>query len=253
MSARQVYLLWSLVPLLVAAGCENNAPAPDRQAPPKMGSVKITSSPSGAAVLVNAHQRVGKTPLVLERQGGSRVDILLIKDGHDSLRRSIYIPEGKQLLQHIELRPKQALMIVSSSGIVGADIFMDGVQVSKTPSRVEVTAGIEHLIEVKKHGFQSYRERVKVEVGEKLEFDADIYPLGRRPVPKGWLRFQSKSKVMVYLDGRQLGSTPLRRIRTRARTHRVKFVSLDKKHSKRMRVAVKAGEVRVVNVDLDLK
>ena len=31
MSARQVHLRWSLVPLLVAAGCENNAPAPDWQ------------------------------------------------------------------------------------------------------------------------------------------------------------------------------------------------------------------------------
>lgn len=75
----------------------------------------------------------------------------------------------------------------------------------------------------------------------------------RRPARTGagTLRLNSFPYAVVYVDGKKVGTTPLRDVRVRAGKHTVRFVNPERKLTKTVRIRVTAGQTKTVGVRLD--
>jgi hypothetical protein len=214
-------LLVSGVLALVAACGSRRAGQVDVARSPRAGSLEVTSAPPGAGVL-EGERRLGNTPLIVERPGGTRLTLQLVKDGYRPHEFSTAVPEGTRLRLHATLVRWRATLVVRAGPIRGARVSVDGVARASTPESVEVEAG-EHLIEVHKTGFHPYSERTRVKAGQTLEVDAFLVPLSKKVPPTGWLLVETDKPALIFLDGTMLGMSPLRKIRLPTKTYRVEL------------------------------
>ena len=151
-------LALALAPALLA--CKKPPPPPEPE--PAAGTVTITASPTGAAVFHDRHERLGATPLTLTRPDGTLLSLTLVKDGHSNKSFTVMVEGGKQKKVHHDLALSSGTLVVDSGLVRGGEIYVDGEYSSKTPNRVEVTAGKELVVEVKEDGYHPYLERVTV-------------------------------------------------------------------------------------------
>jgi hypothetical protein len=211
----------TLVALQLVACGSRRAVQTDVLREPKAGSLEVTSVPIGAGVL-EGERRLGNTPLIVERPGGTRLTLQLVKDGYRPHEFSTVVPEGTRLRLHANLQRWPATLIVRAGPIRGAKVSVDGVSRASTPEQVEVDAG-EHLIAVDKIGFHPYSERIQIKAGETLEVDAFLVPLSKKVPPTGWLLVKTDKPALIYLDGVMLGMSPLRKIRLPTKKYRVEL------------------------------
>ena len=242
-----------LLCLFSLPGCGAGKRARDARARPLLrGRVLITSQPSGAAVLTPTAERLGKTPLTLERPVATWLELELVKDGYEIHRSRVFVEEGRT--QHVRsvLRRLEGTLIVRSGLVRGATITVDGEEQGKTPSRVQVAADLQHLLVVSKPGFETSSQRVTVSAGETREIDADMVAAGAKRGPTGWLTVLTDSPAVIYLDGLFFGQAPLTRVPLPARGggYRLTVKSPARGVSRTLRVKIEAGQTRTVKLDL---
>lgn len=231
------------------AGCHRNRAGPAREASaPEPGTVTIVSAPPQAAVFDENQRRLGRTPLTLKRPGGTRMQLLVVKDGHTSRTLTAQFESGRPVQLEITLAPRQAELLVTSNPIMGAHIFIDGEAAGRTPQRIAVSAGVEHLLEVRKEGLVSYQETVKLQPGERRQVLALLQRSGAS-LPMGVLEVRVNAPATIYLDGKLIGRAPLPPLPLPARAHllRIKASSGATRHR---RVVLKKGQRLEVFVDL---
>ena len=68
---------------------------------------------------------------------------------------------------------QQVGVLMVSSDVQGADVFVDGVFVGNAPANLKLKEGI-HIIEVKKQGCSTYRKQLRVFGGSELSIRAEI-------------------------------------------------------------------------------
>jgi hypothetical protein len=235
----------------VLAGCAGETSREDRGPPePESGKVTVTSHPNGAAVLLDGHRRVGRTPLTLERPAFTRLELSLVKEGYKIYRTTTTVEPGGHTRIRGSLVKEQAFLVVRSGVVRGAKIVIDGQRRGRTPNKLKVEAGRPLTVEVSDQGFKTFRTQVKLVAGETRDLDAFLVPEGKRPGPVGWLTVEADELALVQLGSTPLGSTPLTRVPLRARRYRLRVTSQDKKRSRTMRVRIKANEEHRVKVKL---
>jgi len=239
---------WVLIVTLVVAGCSSKPAVPDARAL-GMGKVAITSIPSEAAVLEDG-RRVGRTPLTLERRAMMRLPLEIVKDGYQIFRTRKVVEEGRTVKLRAVLRRELGTLVVRSGLVRGATIVIDGHERARTPSRVMVSADVKHVVEVYKPGFEPYRTQVNLSAGESVEIEAELVPVGRRAGPTGWLTVHSDLPAQVLLNGRPFGNAPVEKVKLPARGYRLTLTNPKLGLSKSVRVRLKPGEVREVQVKL---
>jgi len=243
---RRVALL--LVLTVAPGGCKTRPAAPDAR-PLGNGKLRISSDPSGAAVIEEG-ERIGRTPLTIERRAMSRPALELVKEGYRTERVRRLVEDGRTVRVHVPMRPEVGTLIVRSGIVRGAKILVDGVERGNTPRKVDVSAGRPHVVEVRRFGFTPFRATVTVSAGETRDLDAEIVPEGKRRGPSGWLTVRSDLPATVMIDGSPFGSTPLERVPLLARRYRLTLSNPALKVQKTLKVRIPQGKTREINVKL---
>jgi hypothetical protein len=238
-----------LATLVALAGCDRQPERPKAPAPPRQGTIRVTSEPTGAAVLEEG-RRLGKTPLSLTRPAFKRVEVDFVKDGYNTHRASALVEPGNEVRLHVVLKQLEGFVVVRTGLVRGARVTIDGEYRGRTPCKLPVTAGPEHTLEIVKDGMQPQRERVTVKPGEVRELIIALIPAGKRAPPMGRLTVVADTLAMVYLDNVPVGQAPLRRVPVPAGRHRLKVVNPATKAAKTVSVTVRADQENKVEVRL---
>lgn len=139
------------------------------------------------------------------------------KSGYSPLEAPLEVPSQEPF--HFRLEPLPGLLEVSTPGLEGAEILIDGEPAGSTPlaEPIEVAAG-EHDLRVTAARHQDLAERITVEgAGALLSIVARLEP---RWAP---VEFSSRpTGATVRIDGRELGTTPVT-LELGAGTHRLEL------------------------------
>ena len=179
------------------------------------GSIKVTSSPSGAYVYMDGTYK-GKTPLTLTSVSAKKHNIELDLSGYYDWMSSVTVSPGvtSYVNAHLTSVPSEttgAIDVVSYPA--GADVFLDDKYQGKTP-----TAGVyaisnvavgSHTVRVALSGYLDYTTSVVVSGATTSHVTATLQP-GQQPTSTGSISVTSSpSGAEVYIDNAYKGITPL--------------------------------------------
>jgi hypothetical protein len=148
----------------------------------RASSVLITTTPTGSTVSIHRNgQRVwaGTCPCNPELSGG-RYQLRITKPGYMDLNITVVKEPGKRLqLPSIALVPVQTMgQLIVESGVVGAEIRVDGTTVGRTPLRVPLRLRPGQVtIIVAASGYRPWRGLVNIVTGKTVTVQALLDPL----------------------------------------------------------------------------
>ena len=254
MRANPIMITITVAALFAAGACNQRGkqPAKKKAAPRAMpdGTVKVTSEPSGAAVFLRGNHRLGKTPLTLKRPDATGLRLMLVKESYQRETFFVMVEGGKNKVEHHKLSPEQGKILVRAGPFRGGQVKIDGKFVGRVPSRPDVEAGVEHLVEVVMDNFHTYTERVTVKSGMLVTVNAIMIPSTQKAPKLAWLRLETDAPAMVYLDGTLIGSTPIAKIPVPAKKHVLKVASKALRREKTVSFSLKVGETKKLKVNL---
>ena len=179
---------------IVIGGCEK------QQAPPPVGKVEITSTPSGAEIFLRG-RRVGTTPDRLSGPPG-RYRVRLEKPGCQPRWLVFELRRGEVRKEEVAL-PEQGACVLLTSRPTGAEIVRDGKVQGSTPLVLSGLMPGDYSVQVRRPGFAE--RAVSWHVGDvrpqqvMVTLDSNI----------GQLIVESKpSQALLKIDGRDCGYTP---------------------------------------------
>ncbi|WP_241481307.1 PEGA domain-containing protein [Methanoculleus sediminis] len=178
------------------------------------GSIKVTSSPSGAYVYMDGTYK-GRTPLTLTSVSAKKHNIELDLSGYYDWKSSVTVSPGvtsyvNAYLTAVPSETTGAIDVVSYPA--GADIFLDDKYQGKTP-----TAGVyaisnvpvgSHTMRVALSGYQDYTTSVVVSGATTSHVTATLQP-GQSTSTGSISVTSSPSGAEVYIDNAYKGITPL--------------------------------------------
>ena len=198
-----------------------------------MGYLSITSNPSGAKVYIdNNESYIGITPIDRFEIEEGEHRIRLIKDGYEEYEEIVDIERGKEKRLDYILNEKVAekenkkeedkqntniclVSIVSKPD--KAEVYINGKYAGLTPINDYKFIPGRHNIEIKKEGYETYKERMQINEGEGRKKINVVLT----KIEKGTLSITSDpSGAKVYVDGEYKGTTPLS-IKLKAGTYSV--------------------------------
>ena len=170
---------------------------------PKQAFLKVTSFPSGAKVFVNGDE-AGTTPFSGTYEGNDKrkLSVRLELAGFEPQTKDVEVVPTKESTLHFDLvkepeKPRKATLTITSEP-TGARVFVDGIEVGKTPYTVEKEiVGVSTLaVKVALTGYQSEEQTGTLDPNQpgtlafKLKKNAVVVP----PVSAG-VRFGVRSKL----------------------------------------------------------
>jgi hypothetical protein len=170
--------------------------------------IKIDSAPQQAAIYVNDKQFgiQGYTPATLKLPKGPYT-IILELPGFKSMSRPITVVKSQTFMFPLDREAKPATLdvrSVSNDSASGGQLFVDGQQTGTVPGRVTLSPG-SHLVEVKKPGFNDYREQTTVAEGETRSMVIELVPQAK----KGSILVTADvAGADVYVDGVRKDAAP---------------------------------------------
>ena len=191
------------------------------------GSLRVTSSPSGAEVYVDEIYR-GYTPLTVGSLSTGRHAVHL--SGYQDYTQNVDISTGSQSTVSVSLTPLYQPTtgdILVSSVPDGAAIYLDGNYRGKTlhgnPFDITGVAPGTYTVTLLKSGYQDSSTTVVVAAGQTSTVSVSLTP-GSVPPATGDITAQSSpSGADVYLDNVYKGFTPLSLHDVPAGSHVVTF------------------------------
>ena len=139
---------------------------------PKTGTLKITSNPSGAKILVN-NEFKGVTPLDLTLKEGI-YNIKITKDDYEDYATSITIKDGgtKTINAELEETIRTGTLTINSEPS-GANIYVDGKYGGKTPLTITLEPDT-YTIKISKDGYKTYTKTVIIDAKEVKSISAPL-------------------------------------------------------------------------------
>ena len=127
------------------------------QLQPADGSLTVRTNPAGANVMIG-NSFAGRTPLELKLTAETQHLIHIYKAGYEKANRQVKLISEESKTLTIALKPKLGVLnfVVQPHG---AEILVDGKSRGPVPRQMRLVA-VEHQIEIKKMGYQSYRTRI---------------------------------------------------------------------------------------------
>jgi hypothetical protein len=189
------------------------------------GQLSITSTPAGAAVLVDGEAQ-GATPVVLTLKVGAHL-IELRGDG-EPRTLPITMSAGAQMSQYVELpggTPAKLGQLQVRTEPAGAQVSVDGVARGKSPVVVaDLTPG-QHQVVVESD-LGTVKQTVAVEAATTASL---VVPLGGvaeggAPV-SGWISVSAPVDVQIFENKRMLGTSQTDRIMVAAGRHDIEIVN----------------------------
>lgn len=169
------------------------------------GSVLIRSQPPGGTLFVDGIFR-GATPIQIDNLVYGRHTVLIEKPGYQKFRDVVSAgPAGiPDYMEYLVPEPQTGFVGVVSSP-EGADVYLDGLVMGVTPTRLERTSAGNHSILIQKQGYENYTSDVVVAGGESVLVRADLSTI----LNYGTLVIDSIPQAAdIYLNGTLKGVTP---------------------------------------------
>ncbi|MDD1648246.1 MAG: PEGA domain-containing protein [Methanomicrobiales archaeon] len=179
-----------------------------------IGSLSISSSPSGASVYVDNIYRGVTTVVVGNLQAGTHT-VLLVKAGYKNWQENVNVQAGTAtyLNPKLEADPAPQYATVSiQSNPTGADVYGDGVYIGRTRADgplvfTQVTPGT-HTLLVTKSGYQDQSGTQTVVAGQDYTYNVNLKPVPN-PTTGSISVTSSPIGAQVYVNNVFRGYSPL--------------------------------------------
>ena len=161
--------------------------------------IEIKSRPSGATIIFD-DEKIGNTPLTIEKSGG-KYDVIVALNNYldisdeieitrtvDLVKRN-YLFEAKKAKINLSLTPKDGLL------------FLSGIKINSKKTLI-VDANTEYELTYQKEGYFSDNKKIKLASNEKLNITFDL----REEL--GMVDISSNPKALIFIDGKNMGETP---------------------------------------------
>lgn len=244
------------------------------------GTLSISSSPSGARVLVDG-QFVGETPLVYSTAAGER-RIRVELDEYARFQANVDLEPGAELSINANLARRSGTPDVTTStpedsfsepevvsgelfirgALPGAPVFLNGERLGNVPgSSISTTfrdiAPGRYTLRVGTPGAQVYEEVIDIRPGRTLRLDAQ--QVSSTIIPRllaqgqGAVTFSTSPRAaQIYINGNFLGITPTNPVPLDAGNYEVRF-SLPGYRDQTVRFRVVAGTAQIISEDLQTR
>ena len=168
-------------------------------AAPGPGRLLVETVPSGARVFIEGEFR-GRAPLALDLRPG-RYEVEVELEGFEDYEAEVRIQPGRTERLSVRLVPerRQGELVVDSTP-AGAEVFVDGAFVGRTPLSLRLDEG-RHEVLLRLEGHREFATTVRVRRGETSHVQARLVPL------KATLEVRTNVEARVFLDGFELGRT----------------------------------------------
>lgn len=168
-------------------------------APPAQGQVEVTSDPSGAKVIVDGTER-GVTPITLPLDPGSHS--VIITDGRSTTTRNLEVAAGANVTLAATLAPAGlAAGYVTISSPIELQVFENGQPIGNSVSKLLLPAG-KHELDVVNEALE-FTQRITVNVQPGSTSKANV------PLPNGSISVNALPWAIVWIDGKDVGTTPV--------------------------------------------
>lgn len=142
---------------------------------PAWATVSLTTTPSGADVLVDG-ELIGRTPLNAEIIQGPR-DLVLKLAGHKAWQEQYDVLAGEDFsVPLIELVPADGLLFIQSNP-TAASVTIGGEFKGLTPLEVALPPGQSHELTFFKNGYNSSSLSIETQANEERELNIDLEPI----------------------------------------------------------------------------
>jgi len=136
------------------------------------GSLDISSDPSEALIFIDG-KKVGKTPLLLEKIQKGKHKININKSGLGEWEQEILVETSKVAKVNAMFASKfGSLKVETIPG--GAEWYLDGEYVGKTPGEQKNVVKGSHKVVIKKKGFKEWSRTIKVSAGQEKAIKASL-------------------------------------------------------------------------------
>lgn len=132
------------------------------------GSIRVTSSPSGAEVFINSEYK-GTTPVTVTVPAGTR-KVVVTKGAGQSFSTTVNVGNGETKSVNARLESTQGDIVVSSTPS-RATVLLDGSPLGKTPLTIrKVSRSGGHSISVQLDGYRSQSRSFTFDEGDEKKF-----------------------------------------------------------------------------------
>jgi len=176
------------------------------QLQPADGILTVRTNPAGANVMVGS-SFAGRTPLELDLAAQTQHLIHIYKAGYEEANRKIKLISEESQTLTIALKPKLGVMNFAVDP-PDAEILVDGKSMGTVPRQMRLLA-VEHQIEIKKMGYQSYRTRITPRPGFPQEIRITLTnPSSARKSPGAIIKTKNGYELkLVRPQGFAMGSS----------------------------------------------
>jgi PKD repeat protein len=210
------------------------------------GSLTVTSTPEGAAILIDGADTGEVTNATLDGIAVGTHTVTLKKDGYADTTADVTVAYNETAALHLDLVEARGSIAVASTP-TGAAIWLDGIDTGMTTNAIlENVAAGEHTVTVKKAGYADASATVAVADDEIATVSFTL------TAPAGSIVVTSAPDgARIVLDGAETGETTNATLtNVPVGTHTVR-VSLDGYLDAEETVTVAAGATASVHFDLD--
>ena len=174
--------------------------------PPQYGSVRVTSSPSGAAIYLNGNYR-GVTPFTISDVSPGSYSIEADLSGYRTYPTSVTVYSGQQASVYCPLEKIQSQgSLYVASNPSNAMIYLDAAYKGRTPLMLSGISSGDHIVELDLSGYYDWKSTVSVPVGGTYTVNANLIAIPSGST--GWIYLTSSpAGATVYLDGTVAGQT----------------------------------------------
>jgi len=140
---------------------------------PADGILTVRTTPAGANVMVGS-KFAGQTPLELNLAAETQHILHINKAGYQKANRTVKLNSEESKTLSIALKPEHGVINFDVAPI-DADIFVDGKSRGRVPRQMRLIA-VNHQIEIKKKGYQTYSTRITPRPGFAQELKIALTP-----------------------------------------------------------------------------
>ena len=232
----------SASPILSPAEEKERAGVPE---PSPTGEIRISSSPQGAKVFLNGKYWDRDTPTRLSGLSPGKYQLTLKKEGYEAWGGEVTVGASESLdLSGVTLQ--EAFGKLNLDVFPWADVYYNGEKLGTTPlAHIQLQEGIHRL--VLKNPLLNIEKGVTVRIGAH-DLTRMIVDLTKGL--KGKLKIKVTPWAHVYVDGKSMGTTPLKPLELTVGEHTilVKNDKLGRQHSSR--ITIKPNKVYSMEIDL---
>ncbi|WP_194756582.1 SUMF1/EgtB/PvdO family nonheme iron enzyme [Aliidiomarina indica] len=165
---------------------------------PVQGRLDITSTPSGASVVIDGMD-VGVTPLRLDRVGGE-YDVVVRAEGYEPIVDTLSVREQRPIEQrNYQLELLKATLVANVNPSDG--VLLVNNQPVSNPARVNANENLR--VRYEKAGYQSQERNITLAPDSRETVQFRLEP------EMGSVRITANKTAQVWINGQQQGTTPL--------------------------------------------